>query len=569
MSAAILMQAWGDTMLTTALLVAAVLLIRKPVARLFGPGLTYALWAIPALRFVLPPLPFAEPATAPAAVPMLPVDGTMTEMTEAAHAVVTPAAMPQTGWTFADALPLLFLLWLAGALVVLARAALAHRRFQAEVLARGAELDPLGSIRLVMSDAVDGPVAFGLVRRFVAVPRDFFARYAPEERALAIDHELAHHRHGDLWANAAALLLLASQWFNPLAWRAIRAFRFDQEAACDVRVLVMAGEDGRGPRTASYATAIAKAAVGSRLALAAPMASRDTLQERLTMLMMQKDISRRRSLAGRLLVGGAAMAALAATATLVPAATAQASAQAEDLPVPPAPPAPPAVDLPPPPAPPAPPEAVEGAHRVMIFTSEDDGEGGKADGRRREVTRVVVREDGKGEAAEDGAPTARRFEFRMPGGLSREDILATLAEQGITGDRAAAIADKLEAKRRERFSAAMPPMPPVPPMPPAPPGVWTVADAQAVIRAGCGKDGKGKMQMPIVDRDEKGGQTHRRVMVLHCGDGGDPSSQLSALRKARDRIAKGEASTHMPAETRAKVVADMDRAIADLERKTK
>src|SRR3546814_11412734 len=58
-------------------------------------------------------------------------------------------------------------------------------------------------------------------------------------RVLAIDHELAHHRHGDLWANAAALVLLAAQWFNPFAWRAIRAFRFDQEAACDARVLNM------------------------------------------------------------------------------------------------------------------------------------------------------------------------------------------------------------------------------------------------------------------------------------------------------------------------------------------
>src|SRR3546814_1749729 len=84
-----------------------------------------------------------------------------------------------------------------------------------------------------MTDAIDGAVAFGLWRRFVAVPHDFFARYVAEERVLAIDHELAHHRHGDLWANAAALVLLAAQWFNPFAWRAIRAFRFDQEAACD------------------------------------------------------------------------------------------------------------------------------------------------------------------------------------------------------------------------------------------------------------------------------------------------------------------------------------------------
>src|SRR3546814_13448626 len=64
MSAAMLLQAWGDTLLTTGLLVAAILLIRKPFARAFGPGLTYALWAIPSLRFLLPPLPFAAPTTA-------------------------------------------------------------------------------------------------------------------------------------------------------------------------------------------------------------------------------------------------------------------------------------------------------------------------------------------------------------------------------------------------------------------------------------------------------------------------------------------------------------------------
>ena len=61
MSAATWMQVWGDTMLTTALLVLAVLLIRKPFARHFGPRLAYSLWLIPALRLVLPPLPFADP----------------------------------------------------------------------------------------------------------------------------------------------------------------------------------------------------------------------------------------------------------------------------------------------------------------------------------------------------------------------------------------------------------------------------------------------------------------------------------------------------------------------------
>src|SRR3546814_240296 len=113
--------------------------------------------------------------------------------------------------------------WVAGMIAVLVAALMADRRFRQAVLDEAVELEPIGSIRLVMTDAVDGPVAFGLWRRFVAVPHDFFARYVAEERVLAIDHELAHHRHGDLWANAAALVLLAAQWFNPFAWRAIRS----------------------------------------------------------------------------------------------------------------------------------------------------------------------------------------------------------------------------------------------------------------------------------------------------------------------------------------------------------
>ncbi|WP_218667989.1 M56 family metallopeptidase, partial [Sphingopyxis sp. KK2] len=321
MSAAMFFQAWGDTLVTTAALVLVILLIRKPFARHFGPGLTYALWVVPALRLLLPPLPFAQPDAVPVAASAVPasaepaVELVMLAPVDSVAAVPATPAVPLL--SLAELMPILFALWAAGMVAVLVAAMVSHHRFRRSVLTGAVTLEPIGTIRLVMTEAVDGPVAFGLWRRYVAVPQDFFARYVAEERALAIDHELAHHRHGDLWANAAALLLLSVQWFNPFAWRAIRAFRFDQEAACDARVLALADSAPRNVRTARYATAIAKAAVGSRLSLAAPMAVHDNLQERLTML-MQQDISKKRGLVGRLLVGGATLAVLATTATLVP-----------------------------------------------------------------------------------------------------------------------------------------------------------------------------------------------------------------------------------------------------------
>ena len=99
------------------------------------------------------------------------------------------------------------------------------------------ELGRIGSIRLVRSPEVRGPIAFGIFDRVIAVPADFDRLYDDRERRLALDHELAHHRSGDLVANFFAFVLLCLQWFNPLAWVAHAAFRFDQEAACDARVL--------------------------------------------------------------------------------------------------------------------------------------------------------------------------------------------------------------------------------------------------------------------------------------------------------------------------------------------
>lgn len=551
MSAATWMQVWGDTMLTTALLVLAVLLVRKPFARHFGPRLAYSLWLIPALRLVLPPLPFADPVAAPDSADVMLV------------AIDAPMTIPATPtWSFADAMPYVFVIWAMGMVAVLAMALLSHRRFRASVLAEAVELEPIGTIRLVMTDAVDGPVAFGLWHRIVAVPQDFFARYAADERALAVDHELAHHRHGDLWANAAALVLLASQWFNPFAWRAIRAFRFDQEAACDARVLTMADADMRGERTARYATAIAKAAVGSRLSLAAPMAVHDNLQERLTML-MRRDISKQRGLVGRLLIGGATLAVLAATATLVPAGVATATAQTADVAEPLAPPLPP--------EPPLPADAPEApaAPGVMVFTDHSEDVTTDKDGKKREVRRIVIRRDGDGEgkaptvmfAPADGKDKLRRIDVRMPGSLSRDDVLATLKEQGITGKQADAIADKLEAKRKERLRTVLAPMPPMPPMPH---GAWSSVHGQTMV---LGKCGDSKKAAPIVNRDESDGNKRSRVVMFACNDSAEgKAARLSALKKAREAFVEGERARGLSEDMRAKVAADLERAIADIEK---
>lgn len=272
-----------ETMAMTALLLAVVLLLRRPVAAWFGPRLAYALWLIPALRLVLPPLPGGEQVVraemAPDGLPVLLVGET----------AAAPLVASSTDW-LATAAMLLPALWLMGAVALLGHAMWHHLRWHRRLLREGTALDPVDGIAVVMSDAVDGPVATGLIRRTIAVPTDFFARYNQIERRLAIAHEVAHHRAGDLWANAAALVVLATQWFNPLAWAAHRAFRFDQEAACDARIIASLTNARADGSAHSYACAIAKSVAGPRLLLAAPMTSGTKIKERLHMLTDRKSV---------------------------------------------------------------------------------------------------------------------------------------------------------------------------------------------------------------------------------------------------------------------------------------
>jgi hypothetical protein len=200
-------------------------------------------------------------------------------------------------------------LWLAGAAVFLAFGIARYQRQRRAALDGAVQLARLGSIRLIRSHAVRGPIAFGVLDRVIAVPDDFDTRFDDAQRRLALDHELSHHRSGDLIANHIAFVLLSLQWFNPLAWLSHAAFRFDQEAACDCRVL-----DKAGPRDrVDYGRTIAKAASGRALLFAGALDHNKTLHRRLKSMLTNPTPGRR--LAGKLIVVGALAVALPLTAT--------------------------------------------------------------------------------------------------------------------------------------------------------------------------------------------------------------------------------------------------------------
>ena len=260
-----------ETTIGVTVLVLLVLALRRPVAKRFGAGAAYALWLLPLIRLVLPPLPSGwvfRPILAGSsgeAVPLPPVPpppGT----TENAVAFIVRAKETSTPTIEEFAAPIaeistasplnwpliLATVWLVGAGIAFAVSVHRHRNFmqvvdgeaedacaslQEMAAETAAEIGLKRPVRVCSSYIPDGPMVTGLTRPIVLLPAWFEEDYSPTEQRAAIAHELTHVKRRDLWALQFANAAMALQWFNPFAYLALRAFRSDQEAACDADVL--------------------------------------------------------------------------------------------------------------------------------------------------------------------------------------------------------------------------------------------------------------------------------------------------------------------------------------------
>jgi beta-lactamase regulating signal transducer with metallopeptidase domain len=171
--------------------IVAVLLLRLPARRRFGPEIAYQLWAAP---------PLAAAATI---VPLK----------------VARAPLHLSHMAPPDISPLLLAAWAAGfavAIVMLWRAQAAFLR-----AARRGEA---------------GPAVVGVLTPKLVMPPDD-GRYTAEERALIRAHEREHMERKDPRAGALIAFFQCLAWFNPLVHIAAHMARLDQELACDAAVL--------------------------------------------------------------------------------------------------------------------------------------------------------------------------------------------------------------------------------------------------------------------------------------------------------------------------------------------
>lgn len=538
-----------DTLLMTGVLMALVLLTRRAVGHWFGAGAAYALWALPMIRLVLPPLALPrvllpqyhfgiEKITASASVPVEAVVApTVTAVTVPSlvsskvmpDAIVAPGLLAQIPWT-----TLLLSVWLAGAALFLIWRVASYQAMRRQLLRGACQVARSGEVRIIESPAATAPLAFGVLDKVIALPVGFLATVDSETSDLAIAHELEHHAGSDLLALMAMQPLFAMHWFNPLGWAAWRALRSDQEAACDARVMMGRG----GEQKALYGRLIASFAGGERLALIAPMAGplsgSKPIIHRLRAL-ARKDVGTARRVLGRSLFA-LAVIAVPVTATVSHAAIEGDGAQAADRPPAPAGPTVPTVvqrstsvadapDVPAAPAAPDVPEASDPVHAEPAapqVTAPPVPPVQPVAGMRPYTVHHEAHAIHDAEAARGKAEQARRMAEQA---IAR----APKVEETVTADgrKIVRITRKNEQGRSE-------------------------VTQEMVIDDRCPADTNGRVASS---------GTHGAQVVICTGvPMRARSAEVDALRAARR---SAELNRHLDAQVRAEILADLDGEIAD------
>lgn len=286
-----------DILLTSSVLIAALLLLRLLFRRAISRRVQYALWLLVAVRLLIPVsfpaadfsvLTAAEPVSRQITAPSLymepvreEVDGpadlpAQDKTPEGDGQIAIGNATADNTRVFTDEknvthtveyarqirlTDLLYPVWYAGIAAMLIWMLHSNLRFWRMLRRERVPYEVAGCLYPVylVADGLSSPCLFGL-----ASPAIYLTPAAvetPERLRHVIAHESAHARHFDhLWALLRGLCL-ALYWFDPLVWAAAAASKADGELACDESALRQLGDAERIPYGR---TLLALIPVGSR-----------------------------------------------------------------------------------------------------------------------------------------------------------------------------------------------------------------------------------------------------------------------------------------------------------------
>jgi len=138
---------------------------------------------------------------------------------------------------------ILLAVWLTGAVGVLGYALFSNLTFWLRLKNSREQLYENTLLPVYIAEGISTPCLFGVIR-----PGIYLNEFAAGDRQRAeyiINHEYIHYAHRDhIWA-IVRVLCVSVYWFNPLVWIAASVSRQDSELACDRAVVKAIGEEHR------------------------------------------------------------------------------------------------------------------------------------------------------------------------------------------------------------------------------------------------------------------------------------------------------------------------------------
>jgi len=174
--------------------------------------------------------------------------------------------------------------------------------------AAGVELGLRRLPRIVMTDLVSSPALCGVIRARLLFPRHLAGELSEAELRWVMLHELGHYQRRDLWVLGLLHVAATVQWFNPLAWLAIRLGVNDTELACDEFVL----RHTAGTEASEYGDVLLKIVSAQQATVALPAAvgiveNKRQLLRRFAMISNYRPVSVTRAAVSIALLGGFAL----------------------------------------------------------------------------------------------------------------------------------------------------------------------------------------------------------------------------------------------------------------------
>ena len=208
-----------------------------------------------------------------AAFPLLLVCMPKVVHAEALTDMAASVSLPDAGW-----MKTLEAIWLAGFLWSLGKLFAAQIQL-VQWRKRSVDGGRIGTVEIRPLACLAGPVAAGIFRKVVFVPKDWL-NWPERFRNAALIHELAHHERRDPFWRWVGALAGAIYWFNPLVFWMNRRLSVQCEFHCDARAL------GSGIDAREYANFLCEfAGSGSSPSLGVPMFGRSGLESRVRRLM--------------------------------------------------------------------------------------------------------------------------------------------------------------------------------------------------------------------------------------------------------------------------------------------